>query len=226
MINRCLIIDTETTGLTPQTAKLIEFGAVLYSVKNQTTLVQYSTLLPCDQNPLVKVNRISDAALAEIEPGWYADTLVDRLRASADVIVAHNAEFDRQWLGGAWRDVQTAKPWLCTMTDFDWPQQNKPGDSLVNLALAHGIGVASSHRALSDCQLIAALFDRMTDLQAMFMRAMRPKFLYEAQVSYDDREKAKAMGFRWEPEKTGKRWVRRMAEEDAFALPFLTRRCE
>src|SRR5690606_28957405 len=99
---------------------------------------------------------------------------------------------------------------------------SKPGQSLVNLALDHGIGVSSAHRALTDCQLIAALFDRMDDLPGMFQHAMRPKSTYRAIVSYDDRQLAKDAGFRWNGD--DKTWTRRMADEDAAAMPFEARR--
>ena len=116
------------------------------------------------------------------------------------------------------RTAWHSKPWACTKYDFTWPRQTREGESLVNLALEHGIGVASAHRALTDCQLIAALFDRMDDLQGMFARAMRPKGVFRALVSYDDREQAKSAGFRWDG--ATKQWTRRMAIEDAQALPF------
>lgn len=132
----------------------------------------------------------------------------------AGAIVAHNADFDRQWF------PDLGKPWLCTMSDFKWPLATKDGGSLIHLALDHGIGVSSAHRALTDCQLIAALFDRMDDLPGMFAQAMRPKAVFRALVSYDDRELAKQAGFKWDG--VTKQWTRRMAIEDAALLPFPT----
>jgi DNA polymerase III subunit epsilon len=58
----------------------------------------------------------------------------------------------------------------------------------VSLALSHGIGVSSAHRALTDCSLIAALFDRMEKLEAMIEEAKRPKALFQAQVSFKDKD--------------------------------------
>lgn len=213
MIQRALILDTETTDLDPSKGSLIEIGAILYSVTHRTSLIQYSTLLPADSNPAERINRIPAAALEDVPPT--ASLLKDLFRW-ADVTVCHNAEFDRKWFNGEYLD----KPWLCTQSDFRWPLATKDGGSLVHLALDHGIGVSSAHRALSDCMLIAALFDRMDDLQSMFVYAMRPKGIFQALVSYDDREKAKVAGFKWDGDR--KRWTRRMAIEDAAALPFRT----
>jgi len=215
MIRRCLIVDTETTGLDPAKDAVIEIGCILYSVEHQTSLVSFSSLIPnVTENPCENINRIPSAALAAMGAIYYApfSPMID----AADVLVAHNADFDQSFLRDEWR----SKPWACTRFDFAWPRQMRDGESLATLVLAHGIGVMSAHRALTDCQLIAALFDRMTDLPAMFARAMRPKGTFVAMVSYDDREKAKAAGFQWEA--ATKRWFRRMAIEDAAALPFKT----
>lgn len=226
MIRRALIIDTETTGLDPKADDVVEIGAILYSVEHRTSLIQFSTLQYASSNAAESINRISVAALADIEERYplQLNDVLPPLLADADVIVAHNASFDRGWFAGEWH----GKPWLCTKDDFMWPMQTKPGMSLINLALAHGIGVSSAHRALTDCQLIAALFDRMDlfglDLEAMFAHAMRPKALFQAMVSFDDRQLAKDAGFEWRAE--SKQWVRRMAIEDAAALPFRTRQLE
>lgn len=227
MIQRCLIVDCETTDLDPKTDAAIEVGCILYDVVNQSPLIHFATLVDApQQNKAERINRIASATRKDF---YDSSPLKHRiifgsLIADADVIVAHNAEFDRSFLGGDW----DSKPWVCTRNDFQWPRQTREGESLVSQALNHGIGVSSAHRAMTDCLLIAALFDRMPSteggyelsLQQMFDRAMRPKANFRALVSYEDREKAKAAGFQWDaPSKT---WSRRMAIEDAAALPFKT----
>lgn len=226
VIRRALIVDTETTGLDPKDgAQMIELGAVLYSVENRGILSSCSTLFHVDQNPADNINGISLALSQEgsdLRGCRAAHSATLGFLDHADVIVSHNAEFDRKF-------VQFGRlPWLCTQRDFVWPRQSKHGQSLVALALAHGIGVGFAHRALVDCLVIAQLFDRVHlyggDLQAMFAHAMRPKGTFQALVSYDDREKAKAEGFQWEP--ATKRWIRRMAIADVATLPFRCKRID
>lgn len=224
MIRRCLIVDTETTGLDPETDRVIEIAAILYSVENRTTLAQFSTLLPGEGNAAERVNRIQPSALAEmavIKPNLAgAADVLKSLRRCADVVVCHNVEFDQQWFRNEWHEL----PWVCTAFDFAWPAASREAGSLIHLALEHGIGVSAAHRALTDCQLIASLFDRMhlfgCDLQAMFARAMRPKAIFQSLQPFAENGVAKAAGFKWHDET--KRWTRRMAIEDAAALPFKT----
>ena len=228
MVKRALIIDTETNGL-EDTAQVIEFGAVLYSVENQCTLQEISTLLPALKNEAEPINRIKVSALDEIlltRSVSFAQELLFAMSKAADVYVAHNAEFDSKKLFGDTRFLPLASlPWLCTMSDFKWPLATREQGSLINLALDHGIGVASAHRALTDCRLIAALFDRMTDLPAMFAVAMRPKALFVGLQPFDDNQLAKDAGFKWD-RLVPRKWSRMMAIEDATALSFPVRRVE
>lgn len=230
MIKQVLIVDTETTSLDPSSGQVIEVGAILYSVEHQTTIQQISFLLPAGGNPAEHINRIKPASLAtlaatDVQIGL---SVLSYMARKADIAVAHNADFDSKWFGT--EGIGTVMlpilrnsdnkplPWVCTCQDFEWPLQTRFGQSLVELALAHGIGVATVHRALADCQLIAALFDRMDNLQAMFARASRPKARFAAKVSFDEKELAKQAGFQWFAEKRS--WERIMAVDDIQALPF------
>ena len=141
------------------------------------------------------------------------------MASAADAILAHSAQFDRGFVPA---DLRDSKPWICTKDDLEWPRATKPGQSLVTLALDHGIGVATAHRALADCDLIARLLSRVaelgTDLPLFLARGLRPRATYQAMVSYDDRELAKAAGFSWDG--ASRRWTRRMCTEDTAAMPF------
>ena len=149
------------------------------------------------------------------------------MAANAGYVVAHNAAFDAQWFDDKRLPIirgNNNQPlqWLCSMADMTWPQQARPGESLINLALDHGIGVSSAHRALTDCQLLAELFSRLStdELTDLITQSLRPKAVFKAEVSYDNRHLAKEAGFRWNPDH--KVWTRRMAIEDVAHLPFPT----
>jgi DNA polymerase-3 subunit epsilon len=102
----------------------------------------------------------------------------------------------------------------------------RPGESLVSLALRHGLGVASAHRAMADCDLLVRLFTRAremgADLQEMVALGLRERAKFAAAVPRERNGELKAAGFRWDPDR--RVWWREMAVEDAAALPFPTRR--
>jgi DNA polymerase-3 subunit epsilon len=151
--------------------------------------------------------------------------LVDLVAGRVDVLVAHNASFDRSFLESNGLDL--AKhfdvPWICSMSQIDWPRASG-SKSLLATALAHDVAVTVAHRALADCQILARLFERCaelgSDLQVMLTRALRPSSRYVAQVSYDNRQQAKDAGFVWSAPEAPKCWSRIVADEDAGKFGF------
>jgi DNA polymerase III subunit epsilon len=226
VIRRALILDTETDGL-EESSRVIEVGAVLYDVENQSTLQEVSTLLAGDENEAEKINRIKPQCLKKMSEvgSAFALELLFAMSKAADVYVAHNADFDRARVFGKPDFLPLANaPWVDSM-DFPWPQATREQSSLVNLALDHGIGVASAHRALTDCRLIAELFNRATDLQAMFQHAMRPKVLVVGCQPFEQNDLARTAGFKWDRH-VPRRWSRYIAEDDIDSLPFRVARVD
>ncbi len=215
------VIDTETQGLDPAKDACIEVAVILYDIEHAAPVESYASLIRAKGNAAEAVNRIAPSLLESAPRGGDVWSVVRAMVARADAVVAHRAEFDR---GFVLPELRDAKPWICSKFDIEWPH-GKLGDHLVHLALAHGVGVMEAHRALTDCETIVRLFQRVaamgTDVPAMLARAMRPKVTVIAQVSYDDREKAKGAGFAWDA--SGRFWHRTMARDDIAALPFPTR---
>lgn len=227
MTELVLIVDTETTGLNPEEGFCIELGAILFSVRHRRTVAQVSVLMPCFENPAEPINGIS-AALSRVADTALVDAGIaafNRMLEQADVLLAHNAEFDSKWFGvGALPPVH--KPWVCSMSDIPWPKELglKGRPSVTALALAHGVPVWAAHRALTDCIYLAQVLERRNDLEELLEAAMQPRQWYAALVSYDDRQLAKDAGFSWDGQR--KLWLRRMSEAETAALGFKVRAVE
>lgn len=166
MIDNVLIVDTETTGLRPDNGdKVIEIAAILYNIKHKTVLQNFSTLFPCEANPVEDINGIkAEATRASFALETVNAHLLAMVRHS-DAIVAHNAEFDKKFIRTLfiWNEYSQL-PWICTKKDFKWPMKlyrNRLQD------VCQGIGVpyVDAHRALNDCRLIAECFNKVSDLQ-------------------------------------------------------------
>lgn len=218
-MRRALLLDTETQGLDPERHLVIEVAVMLYDLQLACPLESYASLIRADSNEAASINKIPAVALSEANDPrevWHA--ILD-MRALADCVAAHNAEFDRRFVEAAC--VGFPGPWCCTKTDFNWPRDLR-GDSLVQLALGLGLGVASAHRAMADVDTTARVLTRLHEmghsLPALFRCAARPKRRFAAMISYEDRDLAKKAGFMWDEKK--REWWRNMPPEDVEALTF------
>jgi len=217
---RLLILDTETTALSPQQGQCIEVGAVLFDVSSRSVLMQVSFLLPCDHNPAQSVNGIP-AAVSRLPQPWRSGlSCFEAMVADADALLAHNAAFDRQWFGNGSLPA-LEKPWICSMEDIRWPadRQLRATPSVRDLALAYGVPVWAAHRALTDCIYLVQVFQRCDELEPLLQAALEPRRLVRARLSYDERQLAKDAGFRWN-EPVTKAWSRRLSEREIASLPF------
>lgn len=221
-IRYCAILDTETSGMNPAKDRTLEVAVMLFDVKRGQPVASFASLIRgIADNEAFSVNGIPAVMLPEAREAERVWSAVRWIIEPATVIIAHHAEFDRQFTP----DLE--RTWVCSEEDITWPgsQKGGRGGSLAHLALSLGLGVASAHRAMCDVDTLARIFTRLAekghDLEEILRRAMRPKAMFHALTSYDEREMTKQAGFRWEPSK--KIWWRRMFIEDAKELPFKVR---
>ncbi len=215
-----LIVDTETTGLDNENDDCLEVGSILFNVKSRSVLAQQSFLLPVESNNAEKINNIPAEITRLPQPLFEAIKYFESLVQVSDAIVAHNAEFDMKWFGLN-KLPQIEKQWICSMDDITWPadRQLKTRPSVRDLALAYGVPVWNAHRALTDCIYLAEVFKRCSELEKLLTRALEPKVLIRADISYDKRHLAKNAGFRWNDSIKGA-WSRKMSRRDMEKLEF------
>lgn len=221
------ILDTETTGFKPSGDKIIELAAILYSLKQAAPIACFSSLIPHTSNDAARANGISVELLATTPDKYatFARNSLNAFAADSAALVAHNAAFDRNFINAA--EVLTVKkdlPWVCTMNHIAWPKVVS-SKSLMAIAVAHGVAITAAHRAMTDCDILARLLTRVHELghslPDMFERAMTPRTLVQALVSYHDRQLAKDANFRWdEDEEHPKKWLRECTAEELVNLPF------
>jgi len=219
---KILILDTETTGIDPETDEVIEVGAILYHVDAQVRLASVSTLLYCDSNPAEAVNHIPATATQDGAGAFAADAiaLINDMANMADAATAYNAAFDKPFLQKIGIDPTT---WFCSKDDIIWPRSTRQGANLVVTALDHGIPILSAHRALADCGLLADLFSRLENpvqvVEQAISRQQSPMATAIALVGYDNRHEAKSAGFHWNG--SAKQWEKNCRLCDTDSLSFL-----
>jgi DNA polymerase-3 subunit epsilon len=219
-----LILDTETTNKEVKHGSIIELGVVLYSLVYQTILAQVSYLYYVVDNPAEKINKIP-AKAAQL---WHTMDiklveLVKSMVTKSDAIIAHNKDFDIQWMTQAeLPDIKSQRPWICTYKDVKWPDIPAGGLALPLLALHYGMAVFDPHRALYDCGLIAGIFSREPRIIELLQNALLPRKIYYAPCEFNDvglREQIKEYGFKWN-QLVPKKWATKLTAEEVSNLPF------
>jgi DNA polymerase-3 subunit epsilon len=223
-VRQILVIDTETTGFDPKADTTIEVACTLYNIIHAAPVQSFASLIRAANNPAEHVNRISVDLLQTIPDHWKQVWGVVRdLAEQANVIVAHRADFDIQFVDPPLRAL---RPWACSKYDMDWVKgRPQRGDDLVHLALAHGVPIVSAHRAMADVDTLVRTFQAAQalgqDVAEMVARSLRPKALFIALVPYAEKDKAKQVGFQWTD--SDKTWSRTMFLDEAAKLPFKTK---
>ena len=218
---KLLIVDTETTGLDPESAQVIEVAGILYDVKLRGVIAQCSFLCPAQENPAMHVNRIRPE-LSREAPSLYP-AMMDvfyRMARFADFALAHNAAFDKKWFTESQGLFPLDLQWICSMEDIRWPRNSKKGrPGVTSLALDYGVPVWSAHRALTDCTYLVEIMRREKDMPQLILEAFEPTSVYVSLLGYEDRQQCKDAGFRWNELVPGK-WAKSLRKREAAAVPF------
>lgn len=158
-----VIVDTETTGFNAEVAEVIEVAAVGMKVCIDTGEVcavgamfnyfnQPSSPIPS------KITQITGITNADVEGKVIKYPKVYSSISKADVIVAHNAAFDRPFFDKLpldWDEIE--RPWGCSCYDPDWPSIGPFPNRKLEGLVKHSGFTYNAHRAIDDCLATAFL---------------------------------------------------------------------
>ena len=200
------IVDTETTGLDPSQDEVIEFAgiAVAYNLDGDFTGIvsSFSQL----QEPKVALSadiiRLTGITKAMLQGQTIDKEELDKFVDSADLIVAHNASFDRPFCENLSNVFQT-KPWACSATEVDWNMLGFDGAKLTYL-VTHAGYFYEAHRALDDCNALARVLGTplagtadQTPFKQLLNSARETRTRVSFPAPYSSRATLRAKGFRW-----------------------------
>lgn len=225
---RIVVLDTETTGLDHGRDKIMELALLRVDVDLNTGMpvgpVQvYDGLedpgLPIPQE-VQEITGINDAM---VQGQRLNEAQIEALLAGVDLVVAHNAGFDRPFC-----EARMARfielPWACSFADIPWKAQGRRSSKLESLALEQG-WFYDAHRAEMDCHALLAVLAvslpnlAHSGLAHLITQARKPSYrLMATNAPFDAKDKLKARGYRWSADQ--KVWHTRVSESKALQAEF------
>ena len=170
---RYLVLDTETTGLIPETDRVVELAA--HSVDLATgavtpvfdQLINPGRPIPPEASAIHHLVDRDVAGAPSMEQVW-ADFAP--LLAQHDAIVAHNARFDRGFL------PPTAEPWICTLrlARHLWPEAPRHSNQVLRYWLHLEVDAPAPHRAADDTRVTAAILQAALPLLQAYPTLQTP----------------------------------------------------
>jgi len=151
--------------------------------------------------------------------------VVDRPRltvlvAEADLIIAHNAAFDRPMLERLW-PCFAEKPWACSFADVDWRAEGFGAGKLDYLLMQQG-WFFDGHRALTDCLAGVFLLNLAIPvscrraLHALLESARKERHLIRAVgAPFEAKDDLRKRGYRWDPGTDTREKTWRIVVEDS-----------
>ena len=160
-VRAVLVVDVETTGLKKDTDKIIDLGFVLAEFDRSTgrvlrVLERYSGF----EDPQVPIpeaiTRLTGIRDEDVRGHRLDDARVESAIARADLVVAHNAPFDRGFLELRYPSFKT-KWWACSQREAPWAALMTGSTKLEWLAYHLGQVFYDAHRALIDAEVLLFL---------------------------------------------------------------------
>lgn len=224
--NLAVLVDTETTGLHHAQDEIIEIGAVSFTYDDEgvigdvvgvySGLRQPSAPIPAE---ITRLTGITDEMVA----GHNIDiSTLDSLLEPADLVIAHNAAFDRPFCEGL-SPTFASKAWACSVTEIRWADLGFEGNKLGYLVGQSGL-FHEGHRATDDCHALLEVLARPAGLSGTrpFSELLRSSAqsrirIFAENAPFDMKDHLKGRGYRWSDGSDGRPrawWVE--VDEDLY----------
>ncbi|WP_029874822.1 3'-5' exonuclease [Rhizobium leguminosarum] len=219
-----VILDTETTGLNHRNDEIIEIGAVAFTFDDDGAIGDIVGIYGGLQQPSrpipPEITRLTGITDAMVEGQLIDIQSLRTLIEPADLIIAHNAGFDRPFCE-AFSTIFTGKAWACSVSEIDWSARGFEGTKLGYLVGQAGY-FHEGHRAVDDCHALLEILDQEqrdgeSPFTELYRASQRSRIRIFAEHSpFEMKDHLKARGYRWSDGSDGrlKSWWIEVGEED------------
>ena len=205
-LKRGLFIDIETTGLSFVEDEIIELAMVPFSYGKEGKIFEIFEPYQSFQEPRkaipAEITTLTGINHTMVAGHRLERELIENYLAEADILIAHNAAFDRKFMEKLFEQAKT-KPWACSATQINWRAEGFEGTRLGYLVASAGF-FYDRHRALNDCYAAIELLSRslpkskQTALGILLENARRTSWrIWASHAPFECKDKLRRRGYRW-----------------------------
>lgn len=208
LIRNGIIIDVETSGLKFNEDKIIEIALRSFRFnRSNGDIVRIDECYSALQDPgfalseeIQRLTGLNDDMLRGQSINW---DIVDNIFTKAQIIIAHNANFDRPFVDRCSK-ISPSKIWGCSYKQIDWSKKGYTSSKLEALSIYHGF-FTDAHRALNDVNALLHLLsmqNRNTGKIYFYELVNNAKLpmthVFAANSPFDKKELLKEKGYKWD----------------------------
>ena len=215
-------VDVETTGLDYNKDKMTEISWAVYDTEDfHKPFAARSFILKCYTEIPTEIVKLTGITSEHVKSGDNLDDVLnifsaDLAKFNIGIVVAHNGAFDMSFINKAYLDLDLEVPTLeliDTKKDIPFPESITVR-SLRHLAVEHGFMNPFPHSSIFDVFTMMKILS-MYDFQKVLKFKREPTYIVWAKCNYDNKEKARTKGFRWQGVgelNFDKKWVKALKE--------------
>ena len=199
------VVDTETTGLDLSTDRIIEVAIQRFTFDAGHRIIEIEqprSWLEDPQRPLPEsIARLTGISDPDLKGQRFDDEAIVAMISGADIVIAHNAAFDRPFLDRRFPELDGLR-WACSLSQVDWRSLGFDGRALGHLLLQSG-RFFEGHRAGNDTNALTTLLgtsagDGRTILAHLLESCERDMVRIEATgAPFEAKDSLKARSYRW-----------------------------
>ena len=216
-------LDTETTGTNRLNDEIIEIAIKEIEFEKDSGKIikiinQYESFNEPSKEIDDKITKLTGIDNKTVKNKLIDWNEVDSILKNTDIVVAHNAKFDRAFVD-RYSSISSSKIWGCTINDIDWFEKGFSSQKQELLCYWHGF-YFEAHRAMNDVNaliqlLIHPYYDKNRPIVELIKNARQIRFkILVSNFPYNEQKKDKIKGDGYNWSTTDKIWYKEVDENN------------